>query len=36
MTPQCIEVPSALAMYAVETARASDYDWMLQEEGSQS
>jgi transposase len=35
LTPQRIEVPPALAMYAVETARASDYDWMLQE-GSRS
>ncbi len=30
-TPQCIAVPPALAMYAVETARATDYDWLLQE-----
>ncbi len=30
-TPHCIAVPPALAAYAVETARASDYDWLLQE-----
>jgi len=30
-TPQCIAVPPALAMYAVETAQATDYDWLLQE-----
>jgi hypothetical protein len=30
-TPQCIAVPPALATYAVETARATDYDWLLQE-----
>jgi len=35
VTPQSIEVPSALATYAVETARATDYDWLLLE-GSQS
>lgn len=29
--PQSIEVPPALAMYAVETAHATDYDWLLQE-----
>jgi transposase len=32
-TPQCIAVPPALATYAVETARASDYDWLLQPGG---
>jgi hypothetical protein len=26
---ECIEVPAALAGYAVESARAADYDWML-------
>lgn len=31
LTPQSIEVPPALATYAVETARATDYDWLLQE-----
>jgi hypothetical protein len=31
--PRCIAVPSALATYAVETARATDYDWLLQEGG---
>jgi hypothetical protein len=31
VTPQSIEVPPALATYAVETARATDYDWLLQE-----
>lgn len=34
LTPQRIEVPPALATYAVETARAADYDWLL--EGSLS
>jgi hypothetical protein len=32
--PQRIEVPAELATYAVETARATDYDWLL--EGSLS
>jgi hypothetical protein len=32
-TPQCIAVPPALATYAIETARASDYDWLLQQGG---
>jgi hypothetical protein len=30
-TPRSIEVPPALATYAVETARAADFDWLLQE-----
>lgn len=34
-TPQRIAVPAALAAYGVETARATDYDWLLQE-GSRS
>lgn len=29
-TPRCIEVPPALATFAVETARATDFDWLLQ------
>ena len=33
LTPRCITVPPALATYAVETARATDYDWLLQEGG---
>lgn len=33
LTPQCIAVPPALATYAVETARATDYDWLLQQGG---
>lgn len=32
-TPRCIAVPAALATYAVETARAADYDWLLQPGG---
>lgn len=32
-TPRCIAVPAALATYAVETARATDYDRLLQEGG---
>jgi transposase len=32
---QCIAVPPALAAYAVESARAADYDWLL-EQGGQS
>lgn len=31
--PRCIAVPAALATYAVETARATDYDWLLQQGG---
>jgi transposase len=31
--PRCIAVPPSLATYAVEAARASDYDWLLQEGG---
>jgi transposase len=34
LMPQRIEVPAELATYAVETARATDYDWLL--EGSLS
>lgn len=33
LTPRCIAVPPALAQYAVETARATDYDWLLQQGG---
>jgi hypothetical protein len=33
VTPRCIAVPPALATYAVETARATDYDRLLQEGG---
>jgi hypothetical protein len=33
-TPQCIEVPPALAPFAVEAARAADFDWLLQESRS--
>jgi transposase len=32
-TAACIQVPPALASYAVETARASDYDWLLGQGG---
>lgn len=32
-TPRCITVPPALATYAVETARATDYDFLLQQGG---
>ncbi|HEV7944210.1 MAG TPA: IS21 family transposase [Solirubrobacteraceae bacterium] len=32
-TASCIKVPPALASYAVETARASDYDWLLGQGG---
>lgn len=31
-TLQCIEVPPALSSFAVETARASDFDWLLQQQ----
>lgn len=31
--PRCIAVPAALATYAVETARATDYDWLLEQGG---
>jgi hypothetical protein len=30
-TAQCIEVPPELSTFAVEAARATDYDWLLQE-----
>ena len=29
----CIAVPPALAAYAVESARAADYDWLLGQGG---
>ena len=32
-TTSCITVPPALAAYAVESARASDYDWLLGQGG---
>jgi transposase len=32
-TPSCITVPPALAAYTVESARASDYDWLLGQGG---
>ena len=32
-TTSCITVPPALAGYAVESARASDYDWLLGQGG---
>jgi hypothetical protein len=30
---QCIAVPPSLAAYAVESARAADYDWLLGQGG---